>query len=407
MSTAETPVASQAGTSPDRFGDIFARIAETAPERDSGRRLPHDLVGELKRAGFGALRVPAEYGGSGLTVIELTELLLDLAAADSNLTQILRAHFLYTEALVHAPDSEGRTRWLRRIGAGELLGGAYTERSATTVPRFSTTVTERDGRRIVDGEKYYSTGSLYADWIITAGEAPSGVTHVIVPAGAPGVTLVDDWNGFGQRLTASGTTRFDAVDITDTPQLPDGVTPGSYGTSLAQFWHIATLAGIARRLHTDLLDYVRQRTRYFSQGAGVVPRADAVIQSVVGEVSTARYVAETLARRIGAALADLDTAMRADAATEELFDAVETEVYRAQVAVIDTVLTAAGRAFDVGGASAVDGGRAWDRHWRNARTLASHNPTPHRLVSIGDHELNGTSPFRAWLSGIDLRDRSS
>ncbi|WP_040831548.1 acyl-CoA dehydrogenase family protein [Nocardia jiangxiensis] len=388
-----------------RFADLFQRIADTAVERDARREVPHGLVRELGRAGFGALRVPPEYGGSGISMAELTELLLELAAADSNFPQILRAHFLYTESLLHAPDSELRTRWLRRIGAGDLLGGAYTERSTANASHFSTTVTHAGERRIVNGEKYYTTGSLYADWVITAGEGDHGVTHVIVAAGTPGLEIVDDWNGFGQRLTASGTTRFTEVDITETPQLPEDLTPGSYGTSLAQFWHIVALAGIARRLHTDVLAYVRDRKRYFSQGAAVLPRVDPVIQTVIGEIGSARFVAETLARRIGSQIGDLDLAVRAGSATEADFDTVEIDVYRAQVSVIDIVLAAAGRAFDVGGASALDATEGWDRHWRNARTLASHNPTPHRLVSIGDHDLNGTSPYRTWLSGIDLRNR--
>lgn len=390
-----------------RFAPVIEQLAATAADRDGGRELPYDLVRALAAAGFGALRVPIEFGGSGVSFDTLAELLLDLAAADSNIPQILRAHFLYTELLIQAPDSDERSHWLGRLGSGDLIGGAYTEKTATNQTHFSTTITtDEAGRRVVSGEKYYSTGSLYADWIVTTGEGENdSIAHAIVPATAPGVELVDDWNGFGQRLTASGTTKFHAADITDTAPLP-AVAPGSYGTSVAQFWHIAALTGIARRLHEDVVGYVRDRKRYFSQGTGQLPREDAVVQTVVGEISTAKYVTETLARQIATTLGELDEKVRAGSAVDADFDAAEVEVYRAQIAVINTVLAAATRAFDVGGASALSDDKGWDRHWRNARTLASHNPTPYRLVSIGDHDLNGTSPFRAWLSGIDLRDRS-
>ncbi|MGO3327422.1 acyl-CoA dehydrogenase family protein [Gordonia sp. (in: high G+C Gram-positive bacteria)] len=295
---------------------------------------------------------------------------------------------------------------MRRIGSGELFGGAYTERTASNQTHFSTSVEiDSHGRRVVNGEKYYSTGSLYADWIITTGEGQEGIETVVVPSAADGLELIDDWDGFGQRLTASGTTRFRDVDITESPTLPAEVVPGSYGTSLAQFWHIAALVGIARALHNDVVDYVRDRKRYFSQGSGALPREDPVVQSVVGEISSARYVADTIIRQIAAVLADLDAAIIAGTVTDEQYDAAEIEVYRGQVSVVDTVLTAATRVFDVGGASALGRAHGWDRHWRNARTLASHNPTPNRLVSIGDHDLNGTSPYRTWLSGIDLRGR--
>ncbi|MGX6449018.1 acyl-CoA dehydrogenase, partial [Patulibacter sp. S7RM1-6] len=47
--------------------------------------------------------------------------------------------------------------------------------------------------------------------------------------------------------------------------------------------------------------------------------------------------------------------------------------------------------FDVGGASATRRALDLDRHWRNARTLASHNPTPYKARAVGDHEINGAA----------------
>lgn len=67
----------------------------------------------------------------------------------------------------------------------------------------------------------------------------------------------------------------------------------------------------------------------------------------------------------------------------------------AAVAVI--VLDAAPLLFEVGGASAVDAGLALDRHWRNARTIASHNPARYRARAIGDQLINDT-PITTWWS---------
>jgi alkylation response protein AidB-like acyl-CoA dehydrogenase len=55
--------------------------------------------------------------------------------------------------------------------------------------------------------------------------------------------------------------------------------------------------------------------------------------------------------------------------------------------------------FEVGGASAVTERFRLDRHWRNARTLASHNPVIYRDRIVGDHVLNGTSPSSAYTRG--------
>lgn len=391
----------------EHFADVLADIAATAVDRDRNRELPYDLVRRLAATRFGALRVPTEFGGFGVSFPELTELVLDLAAADSNVVQLLRTHFIFTEGLIHSDESEDRSAWLRRIADGGIFGGAYTEQNAQNQTHFSTRITTDDaGRRLVTGKKFYSTGSLYADWILTTGEGDDDtVEQAVVAAGATGVTLVDDWHGFGQKLTASGTTVFDGVDVTDTPQLPGDVRLGSYGTSVAQFWHLIALAGISRAAHAEAVDYVRSRTRFFSQGARVLPREDSLIHQIIGEVSAANHLAETLVRHSARTLDTHSNAVLAGDGGNALEDATEIEIYRAQVTVIDTVLKAVTRLFDVGGASALSVDKGWDRHWRNARTLSNHNPTPYRLASIGDFELNGTSPFREWLSGIDLSDR--
>ncbi len=60
--------------------------------RDRERRLPFQEFGQLKRAGFGALRVPVDQGGADASLPELFALLIELSEAESNLTQALRAH---------------------------------------------------------------------------------------------------------------------------------------------------------------------------------------------------------------------------------------------------------------------------------------------------------------------------
>jgi len=66
-----------------RFRPIFARIAEGAVERERSRTLPFEPIQWLKHAGFGAVRVPVEFGGAGASLPQLFQLLIELAAADS------------------------------------------------------------------------------------------------------------------------------------------------------------------------------------------------------------------------------------------------------------------------------------------------------------------------------------
>ena len=128
-----------------RFQPVFDRIAAGAVEREKDRRLAHDEIALLRDAGFGALRVPVEFGGSGATVTQLFSLLVDLAAAESNLPQALRVHWSFVEDQVAAEAGPERDAWLR-AGAADwatkdalglvlaLIGGGTLPTSAPERP---------------------------------------------------------------------------------------------------------------------------------------------------------------------------------------------------------------------------------------------------------------------------------
>jgi alkylation response protein AidB-like acyl-CoA dehydrogenase len=60
------------------------------------------------------------------------------------------------------------------------------------------------------------------------------------------------------------------------------------------------------------------------------------------------------------------------------------------VVVDELTIRSGSQLFDAGGASATKKADNLDRHWRNARTLASHNPDTHKARAIGDYAINGT-----------------
>jgi alkylation response protein AidB-like acyl-CoA dehydrogenase len=71
---------------------------------------------------------------------------------------------------------------------------------------------------------------------------------------------------------------------------------------------------------------------------------------------------------------------------------VAIEVAKAQLIAERLALSAAQRLFDTGGASATSRTLNLDRHWRNARTVASHNPLAYKAHASGNYVLNGVWP---------------
>ncbi|SFL39314.1 monooxygenase [Methylobacterium pseudosasicola] len=384
-----------------RFRPIFARIREGAVARERERRLPEEAVGWLRAARFGALRVPEAEGGFGASLPDLFGLLAELAQADSNLPQALRNHFGFAEDTVSSPHDARRARWIERLAEGDLFGGAWSETGNAVVGTFETRIHRRGDGWGLTGRKYYTTGSLFADWIDVVGTGEAGEeTSVVVSARAPGVAILDDWDGFGQRLTASGTATFADVPAIGEP-LPTEVR-FAYGTAFFQAVHLATLTGIARAAADAVTGAVRIRDRTYSHAAGARPSADPQVLQVVGRVHALAYAAGALNARAAEAVQrayEARVANLPEAQAQAITIASEIELAQAQTVLTGLVLDAGTILFDALGASATSSRHALDRHWRNARTIASHNPRIFKDRIVGDFAVNGTEPPFQWKIG--------
>jgi alkylation response protein AidB-like acyl-CoA dehydrogenase len=382
-----------------RFRPVFRQIREGAVQRERDRALPFDQIQWLKDARFGAVRTPKAYGGHGATLPELFALLAELAEADSNLTQALRVHFAYVEDVLNSRDEARRERWFTRFARGDLVGGAWTEVGEAKMANFSTHVSAKSDRLSLSGAKYYTTGSLFADWIDVGAVNDAGETvSAVVAATAPGVEIVDDWDGFGQKLTASGTATF-----SDVPVEPEHVASGEerfgYSAAYVQEVHHATLVGIARAASADAARAVAERRRTYSHAAAPRSSADPQVLQVVGRVYSLTYAAGAVMLKAAEAL-ERSFEHRGEANLREATNiAAEIEIAQAQTTISSLVLEATVSLFDALGASATSVSKSLDRHWRNARTITSHNPRIYKDRVVGDFVVNGTAPPFQWRIG--------
>lgn len=389
------------------FQPVFDRIAEGEAERERDRRLPHEQIEWLKEERFGALRVPPELGGYGADWATTTRLLVALATADSALPQALRGHFTLTDHYLFQHGTTGadgtvrdHSRWLERIGRGAIVSNAWTEPGVGSYVLNRTTATPDGDRWLVNGTKYYTTGSLYADYVDVLATSPEQRTvTAVVPRDQPGVVIEDDWDGFGQRLTASGTGVFTDAEVPAEDVFPfEERLP--FQTAVYQQFLVAVQAGIAGAVLRDVAEQVRRRSRNFSHGNSELVRDDPQILQVVGEIGARSFAASAIAQASGAAL---DRAFASAGGTaEQLARAcsdAELATASAQITVNDLVLASATQLFDTLGASSTSTRRNLDRHWRNARTVATHNPQVFKARIVGDHHVNGADATTLWTIG--------
>lgn len=397
MTTVENVTRVLPGT--PEWDELLASIAAGAKDRDLNDENPFDQVAALKRAGFGTLRLPESLGGAGFTVPQLFSAVIDVAEADPIVAHIFRTHFWFTEERLRNADDPVSKHWLSKIAEGKIFGNAFSEKGSLAVGSlvFNTRLLADptgSGFRLT-GEKYYSTGTLFSDYLtVTATTDHDSVANVLVPTDREGVRLVDDWDGFGQRRTGTGTTTLTNVAVaadeilSDTPYDADPVPTVQYA-ALQLFIH-AVVAGILANVVDDGVALLRSRERNFSHAVTERPTDDPLLQRQLGVLASTAYVARAAVLDAAAAIGDATDSAVDGVPDARLAAEAQLKVAKVKVHLDDVAPEAATRLLELGGASAASRQRNLDRHWRNIRTITLHNPVAYKARVIGQNLLDGT-----------------
>jgi alkylation response protein AidB-like acyl-CoA dehydrogenase len=382
----------------EAFTALLAEVGSGAKDRDLNDENPFDQVTQLRRSGFGILRLPAHFGGPGLSVRDLFSAVIDVAHADPIVAHIFRTHFWFTEERLRTQDDPRSQRWLREVATGKIFGNAFSEKGSLAVGSlvFNTRLLPGDGGFYrLTGEKYYSTGTLFSDYLTVAATTDhDSVVSVVIPTDRTGVRLVDDWDGFGQRRTGTGTTTFTDVVVAADEILVDtpydaAPTPTVQYAALQLYIH-AVVAGILADVVDDGVALLRSRTRSFSHALAERPVDDPLHQQLLGELASTASIARAAVLDAADAIAAADDSAVAGAPDAALAAAAQLKVAQVKVHLDAVAPVAAGRLLELGGASAASRQRNLDRHWRNIRTITLHNPVAHKARLIGDHLLHDT-----------------
>jgi alkylation response protein AidB-like acyl-CoA dehydrogenase len=377
-----------------RLPEVVAALRRDDPAAERDRVLQYEAVESLRQTGVLGLRVPTEFGGPDGKVRDVLSAVIQIGRGSSNVAQALRSHFGFSERLLsNRATPEEREEWFPRVHTGIVVGNAITDRAGRAPSSADTKVLpDTAGVLRLNGYKFYSTGTLFADVIaVSALDAEGRDVQAIIPADRAGVELFDDWDGFGQRTTASGGTRFTDVEVhpTEVITVSDGARLG-HATAFLQL-HLASVAvGIAYAVFDDAVDYVRTKARPASHSVADTADTDPFVLQAVGEISADAASGEAIVLAAADAIDRLvDDGRQHD--PEAVADVAVT-VARAQLAAERLTITAAERLFDTGGASATARALNLDRHWRNARTLAGHSPLAYKAYAAGNYAVNGIWP---------------
>lgn len=404
--TTTTPVLESVDQALAAAHAVADEVAVGAVERELTATRPEEQLRLVARTGLLGIIVPAGFGGPDLPQSTAVEVLRILAQADSAVGQLLLAHYVINAAIRGLGHTEPAPTIYRDVLAGAQLGNATVERGTRlSVERRTTVARRHDGSWVLNGTKYYATGSLGASWIAVSARIPQtepshGATAFVRPSD-PGVTLdLEKWSSFGQRGTASGEVILDdvvvdgALVIDEGPD-PDPVTsPPSVLGAFDQALHAAIDVGIARAALADGARFVATRSRPWFE-AGVDSAADEPhVVRRFGELTARLYALEALLQQ-GSRL--VDAALAEPELTREAAAEASLKVAAAKALAQEFAVEIASGVFELAGSSATDGSHALDRHWRNVRVHSLHDPARWKYVHLGNYTLKGTLPPRIGL----------
>ena len=367
--------------------------------RDRGRTLPHDQVRAYAAAGLGALTVPLEFGGPALPATTVAEVFRLVSWGDPNVGQVPHSHFVFLNQLRLNGTREQQQRIYSEVRAGALVANAQSEFGTKHVRDIRTTLTpaREEGEWLLNGETFYCTGSLFADYLaVLARRDVDGPLQVAwVRRESPGVEIVDDWDAVGQRTTGSGTVRLTDVVVPDEWITPFAITfdvPTTYG-AFAQLLHAAIDAGIARRALDEASTFVCTKSRPYADAVAIAgaetAAQDPLVVQAFGEMELAVRSAEALLAEAGRRVDEADADLTEKSAAEASLGVAAARASTAKVSVDVT-----SRLLEVSGARSALSTTNLDRHWRNARTHTLHDPAAWKVQHLGRWAVDRTPPPR-------------
>ncbi|WP_151753604.1 SfnB family sulfur acquisition oxidoreductase [Acinetobacter soli] len=365
--------------------------------RDQQRILPYEAIEHLSQKGLGGIRIPKRYGGAFVSNKTLAQVFRILSKADSNVGQIPQNQISLLNLIDLMGNEEQKKRVFGEILAGKRLANGGPERQSKDSKTVHTTLIQNGEVWVLNGEKFYSTGSIFADWLAIKALHPEGhVVLVLVDRFTNGIEIEDDWNGFGQRTTASGTIKLNQVHIDPALIFDERLLTQApnYRGAYSQLMQVAIDVGIAEAAFTDLISAVK--------------KARPVIDANVEKASLEHFTIQETGKLqvlLDAAIALLDDAAEYLDELDSQYEVTDAQAARASILVAeakvyanDAALTISEKLLELGGSRASLSQHNLDQHWRNARVHTLHDPVRWKIHAIGNYYLNGVFPARhAWI----------
>ena len=370
---------------------LAAQFKAKAIQRDAERILPFEEIEAYSQSGLWAITVPKEFGGADVSSYTVAQIIALMSGVDGSIGQIPQNHFYALEVLRNTGTQLQKQKLYQEVLQGARFGNALAEFKAKNAAQKHTLLRKTEHGYEISGEKFYCTGSLFAHRIPTlVKDEDNREFLVFVPRQSQGVELTDDWSGFGQKTTGSGSVLFNQVSVTEDDIIPFDTAfsePTLVGP-FAQIMHAAIETGIARAAFEETLLRVRQARPWIDS------KVDAATDDPLTKFELGRLITDVRASEVLLKQAARSIDAAKPAPTIENIAKASLDVAKVRAHSTETALKVSSKLIELAGSRGSQRDDGLDRFWRNARVHTLHDASRWKYYFIANYAVNAVLPPR-------------
>ncbi|MFM1653009.1 acyl-CoA dehydrogenase family protein [Brevibacillus sp. B_LB10_24] len=250
-------------------------IRPLVKEYEEADQFPQEIIEKMKALGFFGLKVPVEYGGSGISSLAYASVFEELSAVWMTSAGVIGTHSLFAHVLATYGTTEQKERFLPRMATGELWGAlGLTEPDAgSDVQSLKTTAVRRGDNYVLNGAKTFITNASYGNLLLVLAKTDpqavpgaKGISAFIVEKGTPGYTITRKMEKLGYRGLDTSELVFENCEIPADRLIGleegQGFTQVMAGLEVGRINVASRAVGVARAAFEAAIRYAQQRQTF-------------------------------------------------------------------------------------------------------------------------------------------------
>ncbi len=243
-------------------------VAPHAADLDREDRVPVETLRKMADAGFMGLCVPEEYGGAGADFLSYCLLIEEISRADAGVGVTLAVHTSAgTLPIIMFGEEEQKSRWVPPLARGERIGCfALTEpETGSDAAAIQTQAEKVEGGYRISGHKQWVTNGRVAGTMILFARAPEGITAIVVPMDAEGISFGEHARKMGVISATTDDVLFDNVFVPEEDRLGEegkGLRVALGTLDAGRIGIAAQAVGIAEAAFRYAAQYAATRTTF-------------------------------------------------------------------------------------------------------------------------------------------------